>query len=231
MSARSVFTTAGAIAALAAVALLLRAPSTNAAPVPAQDSETTSDNPDGATRKAVFAGGCFWCMEPPFEKLDGVSAVVSGYIGGQVRNPTYDQVSGGRTGHTEAVEIIYDPAKVSYAQLLDIFWHNIDPLTADAQFCDRGSQYRSEIFPMNAEERAAAEASKAAIAKKLGRPVVTEITDASTFFVAEEYHQDYYQKNPIRYKFYRTSCGRDARLRELWGDAAGIGTTGLLKAT
>ncbi len=230
MSARSVFTIAGVIGALAAVALLIRAPSTNAAPMGADGDASTPDTSDGATRKAIFAGGCFWCMEPPFEKLDGVSAVVSGYIGGQVRNPTYEQVSGGRTGHTEAVEIIYDPAKVSYAQLLDIFWHNIDPLTANAQFCDRGPQYRSEIFPMNAEERAAAEASKAAIAKKLGRPVVTEITDASTFFPAEEYHQDYYKKNPVRYKFYRTSCGRDARLRELWGSAAGIGTTGLLEA-
>lgn len=231
MSARSVLTIVGAVGVVAAIALLLRAPSSNAAPMRADGVADTPDTSDGATRKAVFAGGCFWCMEPPFEKLDGVSSVVSGYIGGQVRNPTYDQVSGGRTGHTEAVEIVYDPAKVSYAQLLDIFWHNIDPLTANAQFCDRGSQYRSEIFPMNAEERAAAEASKAAIAKKLGRPVVTEITDASTFFPAEEYHQDYYKKNPVRYKFYRTSCGRDARLRELWGSAAGIGTTGLLKAS
>jgi peptide-methionine (S)-S-oxide reductase len=169
-------------------------------------------------------------MEPPFEKLAGVSSVVSGYIGGGVRNPTYEQVSAGRTGHTEAVEITYDPSKVSYAQLLDIFWHNIDPLTANAQFCDQGSQYRSEVFPANAEERAAAEASKVAIEAKLKRRVVTEITDASTFYPAEEYHQDYYKKNPIRYKYYRSACGRDARLKELWGDAAGIGTTGLLKA-
>jgi peptide-methionine (S)-S-oxide reductase len=154
--------------------------------------------------------------------------VISGYVGGRVNNPTYEQVSAGNTGHTEAVQVLYNPDKVSYAQLLDIFWHNIDPLTANAQFCDHGSQYRSEIFPLNAEERAAAEASKAQIQKKLGAKVVTEITDASTFYPAEEYHQDYYKKNPVRYKFYRTTCGRDARLRELWGDAAGVGTTGLI---
>ncbi len=215
------------IAAIAVVALVMRAPSATAN---ATDVPAPAPAPAGATAKAIFAGGCFWCMEPPFEKLNGVASVTSGYIGGEVRNPTYEQVSSGRTGHTEAVEIVYDPAKVSYAQLLDIFWHNIDPLTANAQFCDRGPQYRSEIFPMNAEERALAEASKAAMQRKLGKPIVTEITDASTFFPAEEYHQDYYKKNPVRYKFYRTSCGRDSRLRELWGDAAGIGTTGLLKA-
>ncbi len=220
MSFRSTLAILGTIAV---VALILRAP---VAPANA----TTLPAPSGATAKAIFAGGCFWCMEPPYEKLDGVSSVTSGYIGGQVRNPTYDQVSAGRTGHTEAVEIVYDPAKVTYVQLLDIFWHNIDPLTANAQFCDRGSQYRSEIFPMNAEERSLAEASLQAMQRKLGQTIVTEITDASTFFPAEEYHQDYYMKNPVRYKFYRTSCGRDSRLRELWGDAAGIGTTGLLKA-
>ncbi len=229
MSIRSVLYVAGAATVMAAVAIILRAPETNAAPS-TEARDPAPEIGDAATASAIFAGGCFWCMEPPFEKLDGVSSVTSGYIGGQVRNPTYEQVSGGRTGHTEAVEIVYDPAKVSYAQLLDIFWHNIDPLTANAQFCDRGPQYRSEIFPMNSAERAAAEASKSTIEKKLGAKVVTEITDATTFFAAEEYHQDYYKKNPIRYKFYRTSCGRDARLRELWGDAAGIGTTGLLKA-
>ncbi len=228
MSTKTVLTIAGAVAVVAMIALLFRPPVGDAAPRRA--APLADDGPSAATRTAIFAGGCFWCMEPPFEKLDGVSSVVSGYIGGSVRNPTYEQVSAGRTGHTEAVEITYDPAKVTYAQLLDIFWHNIDPLTANAQFCDRGSQYRSEIFPANAAERAASEASKAAIAAKLKRPVVTEITDATTFFAAEEYHQDYYLKNPIRYKFYRTSCGRDSRLKELWGDAAGIGTTGLLKA-
>jgi peptide-methionine (S)-S-oxide reductase len=226
MSVRSVSAIVGAFVAIAAVALLFRPPTTNATPAVAAP---VTDG-DAATRKAIFAGGCFWCMEPPFEKLAGVSSVVSGYIGGGVRNPTYEQVSAGRTGHTEAVEITYDPAKVSYAQLLDIFWHNIDPLTANAQFCDQGSQYRSEIFPANAEERAAAEASKVAIAAKLKGKIVTEITDASTFYPAEEYHQDYYKKNPIRYKYYRGACGRDARLKELWGAAAGIGTTGLLKA-
>lgn len=228
MSTRTVFTIVGAVAVVTAIALLFRPPAgiaaTSVSPAP------LATDADAVTRTAVFAGGCFWCMEPPFEKLNGVSSVVSGYIGGSVRNPTYEQVSAGRTGHTEAVEITYDPAKVTYAQLLDIFWHNIDPLTANAQFCDHGPQYRSEIFPANAEERAAAESSKRAIAAKLKRPVVTEITDASTFFPAEEYHQDYYKKNPVRYKFYRTSCGRDSRLKELWGEAAGIGTTGLLKA-
>ncbi len=230
MSVRSVSAVVGAVVAIAAVALLFRAPTSNATPVSAASVANGDDDGSSATRKAIFAGGCFWCMEPPFEKLAGVSSVVSGYIGGGVRNPTYEQVSAGRTGHTEAVEITYDPAKVSYAQLLDIFWHNIDPLTANAQFCDQGSQYRSEIFPANAEERAAAEASKAKVAAKLKRSVVTEITDASTFYAAEDYHQDYYKKNPIRYKYYRSACGRDARLKELWGDAAGIGTTGLLKA-
>lgn len=228
MSTRTVFTIVGAVAVVTAIAFLFRPPTgiaaTSVSPAP------LATDADAVTRTAVFAGGCFWCMEPPFEKLNGVSSVVSGYIGGSVRNPTYEQVSAGRTGHTEAVEITYDPAKVTYAQLLDIFWHNIDPLTANAQFCDHGPQYRSEIFPANAEERAAAESSKRAIAAKLKRPVVTEITDASTFFPAEEYHQDYYKKNPVRYKFYRTSCGRDSRLKELWGEAAGIGTTGLLKA-
>jgi peptide-methionine (S)-S-oxide reductase len=228
MTTKTVLTVVGAVAVVTTIALLFRPPVSDAAPLRA---EASTDNAHTAvTRTAVFAGGCFWCMEPPFEKLDGVSSVVSGYIGGSVRNPSYEQVSAGRTGHTEAVEITYDPAKVTYAQLLDIFWHNIDPLTANAQFCDYGSQYRSEIFPANAAERAAAEASKSAIAAKLKRPIVTEITDATTFYAAEEYHQDYYKKNPIRYKFYRTSCGRDARLKELWGDAAGIGTTGLLKA-
>ncbi len=228
MSTRTVLAVAGAVAIVTTIALLFRPPLGNAEPGRVASAHSAEDG--AVTRTAIFAGGCFWCMEPPFEKLDGVSSVISGYIGGSVRNPTYEQVSAGRTGHTEAVEITYDPAKVTYEQLLDIFWHNIDPLTANAQFCDHGPQYRSEIFPANAAERAAAEASKSSIAAKLKRQVVTEITDATTFFPAEDYHQDYYEKNPIRYKFYRTSCGRDSRLKELWGDAAGIGTTGLLKA-
>ena len=176
--------------------------------------------------KATFAGGCFWCMEPPFDALDGVVSTTSGYTGGHTANPTYEQVSAGKTGHAEAVEIVYDPRKVTYARLLEVFWRNIDPLTANAQFCDTGSQYRSEIFVHDATQRKLAEASKEAAAQRLQKPIVTEITAASQFWRAEEYHQDYYKKNPIRYKFYRTSCGRDRRLEAIWGpdakDRAGV---------
>ncbi|MBM3223886.1 MAG: peptide-methionine (S)-S-oxide reductase MsrA [Candidatus Tectomicrobia bacterium] len=170
--------------------------------------------------KATFAGGCFWCMEPPFDKLDGVMSTTSGYIGGHTANPTYKEISAGHTGHTEAVEIVYDPAKVSYEKLLDVFWHNIDPTVANRQFCDHGSQYRSGIFYHDETQKRLAEASKQAIeaAKLLKAPIVTEITQASAFYPAEDYHQDYYQKNPVRYKFYRHNCGRDQRLRELWGE-------------
>ena len=176
--------------------------------------------------KATFAGGCFWCMEPPFDKLDGVISTTSGYTGGHSANPTYEQVSAGKTGHAEAVEIVYDPRKVTYAQLLEVFWRNIDPLTANAQFCDKGSQYRSGIFAHDETQRRLAEESKSAVAARLRKPVVTEIVAASTFWPAEDYHQDYYKKNPIRYKFYRATCGRDRRLEEIWGptpkDSAGI---------
>jgi peptide-methionine (S)-S-oxide reductase len=176
--------------------------------------------------KATFAGGCFWCMEPPFDALDGVVSTTSGYTGGHTANPTYEQVSAGKTGHAEAVEIVYDPRKVTYARLLEVFWRNIDPLTANAQFCDSGSQYRAGIFVHDATQRRLAEASKDAAAQRLQKPIVTEITAASQFWPAEEYHQDYYKKNPIRYKFYRTSCGRDRRLEAIWGpdakDRAGV---------
>ena len=167
--------------------------------------------------KATFAGGCFWCMEPPFDALDGVVSTTSGYTGGHTANPTYEQVSAGKTGHAEAVEIVYDPRKVTYARLLEVFWRNIDPLTANAQFCDAGNQYRAGIFVHDATQRKLAEASKDAAAQRLQKPIVTEITAASQFWPAEEYHQDYYKKNPIRYKFYRTSCGRDRRLEAIWG--------------
>jgi len=167
--------------------------------------------------KATFAGGCFWCMEPPFDALDGVVSTTSGYTGGHTANPTYEQVSAGKTGHAEAVEIVYDPRKVTYARLLEVFWRNIDPLTANAQFCDVGNQYRSGIFVHDATQRKLAEASKDAAAQRLQKPIVTEITAASQFWPAEEYHQDYYKKNPIRYKFYRSSCGRDRRLEAIWG--------------
>ena len=172
---------------------------------------------------ATFAGGCFWCMEPPFEKLPGVRSVVSGYIGGHVANPTYKQVSAGGTGHAEAVEIRYDPTRISYEQLLYVFWRNIDPLVADRQFCDRGAQYRAAIFVHDDVQRAAAEASRRALetAGRFQQPIVTEIVVAGRFYPAEAEHQDYYKKNPLRYNYYRFNCGRDARLQELWGTEAG----------
>ncbi len=169
---------------------------------------------------ATFAGGCFWCMEPPFEKLAGVVSVTSGYTGGHKSNPTYEEVSAGGTGHAESVQIVYDSTQISYAQLLQVFWHNIDPLAVNRQFCDGGSQYRSAIFYHNDEQRRLAEESKQKLEqiKKFDQPIVTEIVAASTFYKAEEYHQDYYKKNPVRYKVYRTGCGRDRRLKELWGE-------------
>jgi len=173
--------------------------------------------PKPTTARATFAGGCFWCMEPPFDKLPGVISTTSGYIGGHKANPTYDEVSGGRTGHTEAVEIVYDPSKVSYQKLLEVFWHNVDPLTKDAQFCDHGDQYRTGIFVHDAAQKRLAEASKAQVQGRFKEPVVTEIVDATKFYPAEDYHQDYYVKNPLRYKFYRYNCGRDQRLEQLWG--------------
>jgi len=172
------------------------------------------------TERAVFAGGCFWCMEGPFDKLPGVISSRSGYTSGHVKNPTYRQVSAGRTGHTEAVEIVFDPAKVSFDQLLRVFWKNIDPLDAKGQFCDKGSQYRAGIFYQNESQQALAEDSLAKL-KKSGRfqkPIVTEITRGSVFYPAEDYHQDYYLKNPVRYKYYRFSCGRDKRLEALWSE-------------
>ena len=171
-----------------------------------------------AAALATFAGGCFWCVEADFDKVPGVISTTSGYTGGKVDNPTYDQVSAGSTGHTEAVEIAFDPAKVSYQKLLDVFWRNHDPLAKDRQFCDRGDQYRPAIFYHDEEQRKLAEASKKAVQEKFApRVVQTEIVKAGTFYKAEDYHQDYYEKNPVRYKFYRYNCGRDQRLEELWG--------------
>ena len=172
---------------------------------------------DKATATAIFAGGCFWCMEPPFDKLPGVLATTSGYTGGHKVNPTYQEVSAGDTGHVEAVRITYDPKQVSYEKLLEVFWRNVDPLDKGGQFCDRGNTYTSAIFYANDEQKKLAEESKTAIEKKLGKPVVTTIRPAATFYPAEDYHQDYYQKNPLRYKYYRYSCGRDQRLEEFWG--------------
>lgn len=169
------------------------------------------------TATATFAGGCFWCVEADFDKVDGVISTTSGYTGGHTANPSYEDVSHGGTGHAESVEIVYDPAKVSYQKLLDVFWHNIDPLAKDRQFCDRGDQYRTAIFYHDDEQRRLAEASKAAVAKHFQEPIQTQIVAAGPFYKAEEYHQDYYKKNPVRYRFYRFNCGRDARLEELWG--------------
>ncbi|WP_341303543.1 peptide-methionine (S)-S-oxide reductase MsrA [Pseudomonas sp. TMP25] len=168
---------------------------------------------------AIFAGGCFWCTESDFDKVPGVIETTSGYIGGHVDNPTYEQVSAGTSGHIEAVRVRFDPSKTSYAQLLEAFWPTIDPVTANAQFCDRGPQYRSAIFFSNAAEQQQAEASKDALQKsaRLPAPVVTELLAASTFYPAEDYHQDYYLRNPLRYTYYRNGCGRDQRLEQLWG--------------
>jgi len=169
---------------------------------------------------ATFAGGCFWCMEHPFDELPGVVAVTSGYTGGHTKNPSYEEVSAGASGHAESVQIVYDPARISYEKLLEVFWHNIDPTVKDRQFCDKGNQYRSAIFYHDEEQHRLALQSKAALEKNnpFQGPIVTEIVQATEFYPAEEYHQHYYRKNPIRYKFYRFSCGRDKKLKELWGE-------------
>jgi peptide-methionine (S)-S-oxide reductase len=180
------------------------------------DNQSAASSPVGV---ATFAGGCFWCTEADFDKIPGVISTTSGYIGGTVVNPTYNQVSSGKTGHVEAVQVRFDPAKTSYAKLLAAFWPTIDPLTANGQFCDHGPQYRSVIFYHDAEQKREAEASKAELeaSRRFNQPIVTEILPATEFYPAEEYHQDYYLKNPIRYKYYRSNCGRDARLAEVWG--------------
>jgi peptide-methionine (S)-S-oxide reductase len=172
---------------------------------------------------AIFAGGCFWCEETAFEGVPGVISVTSGYTGGQKKDPTYEEVSAGGTGHAESVEVIYDPAKISYEKLLDIFWHNVDPFQANGQFCDHGNQYRSAIFYRDDAQRVAAEASKRKLEEdpRFRGKIVTQIVPASTFYPAEEYHQDFYKKNPFRYNSYRLGCGRDARLKAIWGEAAG----------
>lgn len=177
-----------------------------------------AQTPPPKTEEAIFAGGCFWCTEADFDKVPGVLETISGYIGGKEMNPTYQQVSSGGTGHTEAVKVIYDPSKVTYAQLVEYFWKTIDPTVKDQQFCDVGRQYRSGIFFLNAEQQRIASASKEAL-EKSGRfkQIYTEVTQATRFWPAEEYHQNYHQKNPIRYYYYRTGCGRDRRLAELWG--------------
>jgi len=186
--------------------------------VAAQASETTDIN----TETATFAGGCFWCMQHPFDELPGVISTTSGYTGGTEEKPTYVQVSAGSTGHTEAVQVMFDPNVINYSQLLDVYWKNTDPTTPNRQFCDVGSQYRPAIFYHDENQKTLAEASKEAInqSKSFADSIITEITAASTFWVAEEYHQNYYIKNPIRYKYYRFGCGRDHRLKQLWGNSS-----------
>ncbi|HWC93793.1 MAG TPA: peptide-methionine (S)-S-oxide reductase MsrA [Pseudolabrys sp.] len=170
---------------------------------------------------ATFAGGCFWCVESDFDHVPGVLETISGYTGGKVANPTYSQVSAGGTGHAESVEVVYDPRKVSFAQLLDYFWHHVDPTVKDQQFCDHGNQYRTAIFVHNDEERKLAEASKKKVEAELKKPIYTEIVQAGPFYKAEDYHQDFYLKNPTKYKFYRWNCGRDQRLEQIWGKPKG----------
>ncbi|MCB1909376.1 MAG: peptide-methionine (S)-S-oxide reductase MsrA [Rhodocyclaceae bacterium] len=190
--------------------------------IPLLLATTLAASAHAATATATFAGGCFWCMEGPFDEIDGVISTTSGYTGGHAPDPTYPEVSGGTTGHAEAVQIVYDPDKVSYERLLTIFWHNIDPTVKNRQFCDAGNQYRSAIFYHDEQQKALAEESKTALEVAVfGKPLATEIVAAGPFYPAEEYHQDYYVKNPLRYNYYRFSCGRDRRLKEIWGDAAG----------
>ncbi len=178
---------------------------------------------ESALKEATFAGGCFWCMEGPFDTLEGVISTTSGYTGGWKKHPTYEEVSAGGTGHAESVRVVYDPAKVKFERLLEVFWHNIDPLARDRQFCDGGNQYRSAIFYHDEAQHRAAAASRSALeaSGKLKGPIVTQIVPAGEFWPAEEYHQDYYRKNPIRYHYYRDRCGRDDRLKEIWGSDAG----------
>jgi methionine-S-sulfoxide reductase len=177
----------------------------------------------GATAIATFAGGCFWCVESDFDKVDGVITTISGFMGGKTKSPTYKQVSAGGTGHAEAVQITFDPAKVSYQHLLDVFWRTVDPLDAGGQFCDRGDQYRTVIFTHTEEQKRLAEASKAVLDQsgRFPKKIATQIVSASEFTPAEEYHQDYHNKNPLQYRYYRFACGRDARVKQLWGDEAG----------
>jgi peptide-methionine (S)-S-oxide reductase len=186
-----------------------------AAAVPAAAAEKTVSQTQLQT--AIFAGGCFWCMEQAMDAVDGVTETTSGYTGGTLANPTYEQVSAGGTKHAEAVRVRFDPAKTSYAKLLDAFWHNVDPVDGGGQFCDRGDSYRSAIFVDGDAQKAAAVASKAAVEKRLGKAVATEIVPAGAFYPAEDYHQDYYKKNPARYKYYKWSCGRAQRLEKVWG--------------
>lgn len=208
----------GLLAAVLALFAVLSGPA-----AVAQQQDQTAEKP---LATAIFAGGCFWCVESDFDGVAGVVDTTSGFTGGVVPNPTYKQVSAGGTGHFESVRVTYDPAKVSYAQLLTAFWHSVDPTDGGGQFCDRGQSYETAIFVANAEEREKAEVSKKAAEQALGRAIVTQILDAGPFFPAEDYHQDFYKKSPLRYKFYRWNCGRNQRVKELWGDKAYMGIQG-----
>jgi peptide-methionine (S)-S-oxide reductase len=195
----------------------------SAAPVLSAERTQEAAPPAAGLAVATFAGGCFWCMEPPFDKTEGVVSTTSGYTGGHKAGATYEQVTAGGTGHYEAVRVVYDPQKVSYDKLLDVFWRNVDPVDAGGQFCDRGASYRTAVFAHDPEQKRLAEASKQALdaSRRLSKPVVTPVLDAGPFWAAEEYHQDYYLKTPSKYKFYRWNCGRDARLETLWGKPPG----------
>ena len=208
-----------AVALMTTAALAPRAesagnPNAMAAPVP----------PNAAGAHATFAGGCFWCEETAFEGVPGVLSVTSGYTGGFKKNPTYEEVSSGTTGHAESVDVIYDPARISYEKLLDIFWHNVDPTQADGQFCDKGNQYRSAIFYHGEAQRRLAEESKRQLQPRFTQPIVTEVVAASVFYPAEAYHQDFWKKDPVRYQTYRFGCGRDRRLKDIWGKDAKRGS-------
>ena len=206
---------------MAAAAMLVACVSNSVGTSDAKAGTEEAPALEAGQKEAVFAGGCFWCMEKPFDVVDGVISTTSGYTAGPEKAPSYDQVSSKQTGHTEAIRVVYDPEKVTYDRLLEVFWHNIDPTQANGQFCDRGKQYRTGVYTNDAGEKAKAEATKAKVAEELGKPVVTEIEPLGAFWVAEAYHQDFYEKNPMHYTRYRTGCGRDRRLAELWGEQAG----------
>ena len=185
-----------------------------------QASEESKTQSDDALQTATFAGGCFWCMEPPYDKMPGVKSTISGYTGGRVENPTYEQVSSGHTGHAEAMQVTFDPKIVSYQELLSLYWHNVDPTQANGQFCDHGNQYRTAIFYHSEQQKALAMESKRQVSQQLRGRIRTQIVEAKEFYPAEDYHQDYYLKNPTKYKFYRWKCGRDAQLERVWGNKA-----------
>jgi peptide-methionine (S)-S-oxide reductase len=223
MSARRAFSIAALLAALAGAAVAAGpAPGAAAAASAPMPAPTPAPKAAGTTARAIFGGGCFWCVEADFDKVEGVISTTSGYSGGTLANPTYEQVSAKLTGHAEVVEVVFDPARVSYAKLVEHFWRTIDPTTKDRQFCDSGSPYRSAIYTLDDAQLKTALASRAALekSKPFKEPIVTEIAPAGAVYPAEAYHQDYYKKNPVRYQYYRSGCGRDARLKQLWGGAA-----------